>query len=121
LDALRQGAWDRLAAWPGVLPSARFQPAPPDAGWPQALQERFRREQARSRDRLAKLDRRLHRDAAAGRLGGDPERLRQALFPFSLPQERVLPGVPWLGSPALLEAILARMDGTVSLILVEEA
>ncbi|WP_026853666.1 bacillithiol biosynthesis protein BshC [Geothrix fermentans] len=119
LDALRLGAWDRLAQWPGPLPTARFQATEPDRGWPEALQARFVREQARTRERLAKLDRRLHREAAAGALGGDPERLRQALFPFGAPQERVLPGLGWLRDEALLDRILAGMDGAASVILVE--
>jgi hypothetical protein len=121
LDALRLGAWDRLAAWPGVLPTARFQVTEPDPSWPEALRRRFEREQARSRERLGKLDRRLHREGAATGLGGDPEHLRQALFPFGAPQERVLPGAPWLRSGTLLDAILARMDGATSVVLVEEA
>jgi len=120
LDALRLGAWDRLAQWPGPLPTARFRTAEPDSGWPEALQTRFVREQARARDRLAKLDRRLHREAAAEAVGGDPEGLRQALFPFGVPQERVLPGLPWLREEAMLDRILAGMDGTTSVILVEE-
>jgi hypothetical protein len=120
LDALRLGAWDRLAHWSGPLPTARFQASEPDPDWPEALQSRFQREQARTRERLAKLDRRLHREAAAGALGGDPERLRQALFPFDAPQERVLPGLPWLRNEALLDRILAGMDGASSVILVEE-
>jgi len=120
LDALRHGAWDRLASWPSPLPSARFQSVAPDPTWPEPLQQRFSREQDRSRERLTKLDRRLHREAAAERLGGDPERLRQALFPFGLPQERVVPGAPWLRSPQLLDAILDRMDGSSPVILVEE-
>lgn len=120
LDALKLGAWDRLASWPGVLPTQRFQGATPDPAWPEALQARFRQEQARSLDRLEKLDRRLHREAASPRFGGDPERLRQALFPFGRAQERVLPGVPWLRDAALLDAILDRMDGATPVILVEE-
>lgn len=120
LDALKLGAWDRLAFWPGTLPTQRFQGAAPDPAWPDPLQARFRQEQARSLDRLAKLDRRLHREAAAQQLGGDPEHLRQALFPFGRAQERVLPAVPWLRSGPLLDAILARMDGAASVILVEE-
>lgn len=121
LDALRLGAWDRLGAWPGALPTATFPAAEPDPAWPEAVRLRFRSELARSRDRLVKLDRRLHREAAAEALGGDPERLRQALFPFSRPQERVLPGLPWLRDKALLAAILERMDGTAPVILVEQA
>jgi hypothetical protein len=120
LDALRLGAWDRLAPWPGPLPTTRFQAVDPDLGWPEALQSRFQREQARTRARLAKLDHRLHREAAAGSVGGDPELLRQALFPFGAPQERVLPGLPWLRHGALLDRILERMDGATSVILVEE-
>ncbi|MDP1832739.1 MAG: bacillithiol biosynthesis BshC [Geothrix sp.] len=120
LDALRLGDWDRFAPWPGALPTARFQAADPDPSWPGPLRARFQREQARSRERLEKLDRRLHREAAATLLGGDPEHLRQALFPFGVPQERVMPGVPWLRNGALLDAILDRMDGATPVILVEE-
>ncbi|HEY3400861.1 MAG TPA: bacillithiol biosynthesis BshC [Geothrix sp.] len=120
LDALRLGAWDRLSHWPGVLPTARFQAVDPDPGWPGALQMRFRQEQARAGERLVKLDRRLHREAAAEALGGDPERLRQILFPFDVPQERVMPGLSWLRNGALLDRILERMDGATALILVEE-
>nr|WP_279341053.1 bacillithiol biosynthesis BshC [Geothrix sp. SG198] len=119
MEALRLGAWDRLAAWPGELPSSRFRTTEADESWPAPLQTRFRQEQERTRQRLAKLDRRLHREAAATMLGGDPERLRQALFPFGTPQERVIPGLTWLRNEALLEAVLARMDGA-PVILVEE-
>jgi len=120
LDALRLGAWDRLAIWNGNLPSVRFPTTEADVAWPGPIQLRFQREQARTLDRLVKLDRRLHREAAAALLGGDPERVRQALFPFDRPQERVVPGAPWLRSAPLLDAILERMDGETSLILVEE-
>jgi len=120
LDAIRLGAWDRLAAWSGPLPSARFQGVDPDPSWPEPLQNRFQKEQARSRQRLTKLDRRLHRLAATRLLGGDPEHLRQTLFPFGTPQERVMPGAPWLRNGALLNAILGRMDHDTHLILVEE-
>lgn len=120
LDALRLGAWARLAPQPGPLPTTRFQVVDPLPEWPAALQARFRQELDRTRDRLARLDRRLHREAAANVLGGDPERLRQVLFPFDAPQERVMPGAPWLRQGALLDRILDRMDGSTSLILVEE-
>jgi hypothetical protein len=120
LEALKQGAWDRLATWAGPLPTAQFCPSDPDPSWPDTVQVRFRREQTRSRERLLKLDRRLHRAAAAEWLGGDPERLRQALFPFGAPQERVLPGVPWLRNGPLLDTILERMNDAVAVILVEE-
>ncbi len=120
LDALRVGAWDRLAIWPGLLPTAKFQTFDPEPSWPEALRVRFRRELERTQSRLTKLDGRLQREAAAAVLGGDPERLRQTLFPFGKPQERVMPGVPWLRNDALLDAILDRMDGATSVILVEE-
>jgi len=120
LDALRSGAWESLAAWPGTLPTDRFQVAQPDPSWPESIQNRFRREQTRSHDRLGKLDRRLHREAVARLFGGDPEHLRQALFPLGRPQERVLPGLPWLRNGALLDAILDRMDGSQPVILLEE-
>ena len=120
LDALRLGAWESLDSWSGAFPTGMVQETPPDSDWPLPIQERFRREQARSRTRLGKLDRRLHREATSRMLGGDPEFLRQSLFPFGRPQERVIPGVPWLRSGALLDAILERMDGTRPVILVEE-
>jgi hypothetical protein len=120
LDALRLGAWENLGSWSGAFPTGMVQEPQPDPAWPLPIQERFRRELARSRKRLGKLDRRLHREAAARMLGGDPEFLRQSLFPFGRPQERVIPGVPWLRSGALLDAILERMDGTRPVILVEE-
>ncbi|MBK7293847.1 MAG: bacillithiol biosynthesis BshC [Holophagaceae bacterium] len=120
LDALRLGAWENLGSWSGAFPTGMVQEPQPDPAWPLPIQERFRRELARSRERLGKLDRRLHREAAARMLGGDPEFLRQSLFPFGRPQERVIPGVPWLRSGALLDAILERMDGTRPVILVEE-
>jgi hypothetical protein len=119
LDAVRQGDWTTLATPEVPLPSSRFHPAEPNSGWSPALQARFRREQGRHLARLSKLDRALHREAAGHLLGGDPEALRQALFPFGRPQERVLPGAPWLREPHLLDAILARMDGAVHVILLE--
>lgn len=120
LATLKDGAWERFASWSGPLPSERFQAVGPDPSWSPELQQRFQREQERSQLRLGRLDRRVQRDAAAHLLGGDPERLRQALFPFGAPQERVLPAVRWLRNEALLEAILDRMDGATPVILVEE-
>jgi hypothetical protein len=120
LDELRIGAWNRFGAWPGPLPSDRFQAATPDPAWPVPLQARYEREQARHRERLSSLDHRLQREAATRLLGGDAERLRQTLFPFGAPQERVLPGVPWLRNSALLDAILKRMEHPDPVLLVEE-
>lgn len=120
LATLKDGAWERFASSSGPLPSERFQAVGPDPSWSPELQQRFQREQERSQLRLGRLDRRVQRDAAAHLLGGDPEWLRQALFPFGAPQERVLPAVRWLRNEALLDAILDRMDGATPLILVEE-
>ena len=120
LETVRTGDWEHLAPWQGALPTQRLGAPAPDPAWPEPVQVRFQRELARSQGRLEKLDRRLHREAVARWLGGDPERLRQALFPLGLPQERVLPGVAWLRQPNLLDAILERMDGQTPLILVEE-
>jgi hypothetical protein len=120
LEAVRLGAWERLATWPGALPSASFLDALPEATWPESLRSRFQQEQARYRERLTRLDRRLHRQALARLLGGDPERLRQILFPFDAPQERMLAGVPWLRNGALLDAILERMNPAPPVILLEE-
>ncbi|MFN7957681.1 MAG: bacillithiol biosynthesis BshC [Holophagaceae bacterium] len=120
IEALRLGAWETLGPWTGALPTGLAAEIAPDASWPLPVQERFQREQARARERLVKLDRRLHREAAARSLGGDPERIRQTLFPLGRPQERVMPGAPWLKSDALLDVILERMDGARPLILVEE-
>lgn len=120
LDALRHGSWGQINGWAGALPSAQFQIVEPDASWPMSLQERFRHEQTRSQERLKKLDRRLQREAARHAFGGDPERVRQVLFPLGRPQERVIAGVPWLRNEALLDAILDRMDGASPVILVEE-
>ena len=119
LDALRAGDWPRLAPWRGALPSETCPVPAPEPSWPPALQARFRQELDRTRHRLGRLDRRLHREAAAARWGGDPERLRQLLFPFGRPQERVLPGWAWLQNPALLRAILDRMDGGSPLVVLE--
>jgi hypothetical protein len=120
LEALRLGEWARLSAWAGALPSTTLTAPEPDPAWPEALQNRFRQELSRTQVRLSRLDQRLHRDAAGRVFGGDPERLRQALFPFGRAQERVLPGLPWLRNEALLDALLSRMDGATPLILVEE-
>ncbi len=120
LEPLRRGDWDLLGAWPGPLPTALFQTVNPDPAWPARLRIRFQRELLRSRDRLARLDHRLNREAASQHLGGDAEHLRQALFPFAAPQERVMPGVFWLRNEPLLDAILKRMEAPDSVLLVEE-
>ena len=119
LPLLQAGDWPGIAAWAGATATARLTHLQPEPDWPAAVRARFAAEVERTRGRLARLDRRLHREAAAARLGGDPEGLRQALFPFGRPQERVIPGLAWLRDEALLDRILARMDGRNEVILLE--
>lgn len=119
LPLLRDGNWAAFAPWTGDTASARLTFPVPDPAWPEAVQKRFAAELDRTRNRLGRLDRRLHREAAAQALGGDPEALRQTLFPFGRPQERVVPGLAWLQDEALLDRILDRMDGRTDPLLVE--
>ena len=119
LPRLRDGDWADLAPWPGDTATARLPIPDPDPAWPEAIRKRYAAELDRTRTRLGRLDRRLHREAAAAALGGDPEGLRQALFPFGRPQERVVPGLEWLRDEALLDRILDRMDGGTDPILAE--
>lgn len=119
LPPLQAGDWAAFATQDGRLASDALGAPAPDPAWPEALRRRFEAEVARTRSRLLRLDRRLHRDAAAAALGLDPERARQALFPFGRPQERVLPGLDWLRDEGLLDRILGHMDGRTDLILVE--
>lgn len=119
LPLIQAGDWAALAPWPGTIPTRAFPSAATDPAWPGSVQKRFAAELDRARTRLARLDRRLHRESAAGSLGMDPEALRQALFPFGKPQERILPGQAWLQEGELLDRILDRMDGHADLILVE--
>ena len=121
LEELREGRWEAMAPRPGALPSSLLGHPMADPAWGEALGERFRRELGRARARLGRLDRRLLRDLAAASLGMDPERLRQRLFPFGAPQERVLPGVYWLRDEALLDRMLEGLDGSQPLLLLEES
>jgi hypothetical protein len=120
LPALREGRWGSFAEvrGDGRLPSTAFEPRP-DPGWTKALAERFEREMVRTRSRLEKLDRRHGRDRAGERLGMDPERLRQKLFPLGLPQERVLPGLLWLRREGLLDGMEALLGEGQPIILLE--
>jgi hypothetical protein len=121
LENLRLGRWEAFVASgaPGPhlttglppMPSQAQLPAPLEA-WGGAVCRRFAGETDRTRKRLKRLDARLARDAAEKRLGKNPERLRQTLFPFGRPQERVIPGWLWLQSPALLDAIESALEGS---------
>lgn len=119
LEALRAGWWEAFLPERGPLPSQALALAV-DPSWGTDLGNRARQELARSRHRLLRLDRRLARDRAAGLLGEDPERLRQRLFPFGKPQERVLPGLPWLRDLPLLERIHGALREGAPLVMVEE-
>jgi len=119
LDALKRGDWAAFATPSAALPSAKLPTLEADGAWGEALGHRFRAEMARTKARLGKLDRRLARDAAAGELGMDPERLRQEIFPFGLDQERVIPGLFWLRDGALLDRILDALRKGGDLHLVE--
>ena len=121
LEALRLGDWGSfLRPAGGDLPMpSRALAGVPDPGWDPALAARFARELDRTRQRLAKLDRRLWRDEAARTLGADPERLRQLLFPLGRPQERVLPGLFWLRHDELLDRMLGDLPGGPGTLLLE--
>jgi hypothetical protein len=120
LEDLRRGRWEAFASFPGPRPSQALAKVSPDAAWGETLAARFRRELERTRDRLSRLDRRLTRDRAGAALVGDPERLRQTLFPLGRPQERVLPGLLWLRDEALLDAALGELGRGHSPVLLEE-
>lgn len=119
LEALAEGRWEAFAEGAEALPSAALAGLRPDAGWNPELAARFQRELGRTGQRLQKLDRRLRRDRAAAALGGDPERLRQALFPLGRPQERVIPGLFWLRDEALLDRMRAGLADGSMLVLLE--
>lgn len=115
LEDLRQGRWEAFADHDGLPTSA---PLPrPDPAWGPVVSERFQQDMARTRERLARLDRRVLRERAARRLGMDPEHLRQTLFPLDRPQERILPGLLWLRQPALLARMLDALGSGDPLIL----
>lgn len=119
LPALRAGHWAALASAEAPLPSSLAGPCPRDEAWSQALGHRAEQAWARYQQQLRRLDHRLGRDAAARHLGQDPERLRQTLFPFDRPQERVLPGLGWLRDEALLARLREALRQGGETILVE--
>jgi len=119
MEALRAGYWEAFIEERPALPSQAFA-AQPDPSWGPAIGNRFRREMTRTRHRLLQLDRRLCRDRVAQLVGEDPERLRQRLFPFGKPQERVLPGIQWLRDEALLDRLLEALGHGEAMVMVEE-
>lgn len=119
LEALRAGYWEAFLPDRPALPSQALT-VQPDSAWGPALGNRFRQELARTRHRLLKLDRRIFRDHVARLIGEDPERLRQQLFPFGKPQERVLPGVLWLRNEALLDRLLEALGHGEVMVMMEE-
>jgi hypothetical protein len=124
LDALRHAHWEAFLDGAGApaLPSRALAGVDPDPGWDPALARRFRQELERTRERLRRLDRRVFRDLAARTLGGDPERLRQKLFPLGRPQERVLPGLAWLRNEYIIESMIAGLGcGSMQIMLEEDA
>ena len=119
LGDLKEGRWAAFARAEATLPSGLLPDLTADPGWSGPLGARFQAELARTRQRLEKLDRRVARDAAGAALGLEPEKARQALFPFGLDQERVLPGLFWLREPGLLDRILDALRRGGDLHLVE--
>lgn len=114
LAPLRQGGWSGLATASSLPSDALRFDLEGRAAWGEALTKRLEDEVQRARTRLARLDRRHRRDLAAARFGMDPERLRQTLFPFGRPQERVLPGLAWLRNAALLDRLAAALAASLA-------
>ncbi len=119
LEALRAGYWEAFLSDRPALPSQSLT-IQPDPAWGPTLGNRFRSELARARHRLLKLDRRIFRDQVAHLIGEDPERLRQRLFPFGRPQERVIPGALWLRDEGLLDRLLEALGHGEAMVMVEE-
>lgn len=119
LPWIQRGEWGRFGTTDARQPSD-LEPPAADPSWAPAMASRYRAEWERFRQRLSKLDRRLQRDQAAHHLGLDPEHLRQQLFPFDRPQERVLPGLFLLREPARLDLLLGALETPGSLHLIPE-
>lgn len=120
LEALRAGFWEAFVEVPAALPSRALAGLQPDPSWGPEVGARFRNALVQTRHRLRTLDRRVHRDLVAQTVGQDPERLRQRLFPFGKPAERVLPGLVWLRRADLLNALLEGLSEAPPLLLLEE-
>lgn len=120
LEAVRQGFWEGLSDAISPLPSRMAEALRPHPAWGSELSRRFTHTLAWTRRKLQKLDRQLYRDRAEEKLGMDPERLRQRLFPMGRPQERILPGVLWLQDELLLDRMLAALEAPEDIVFVEE-
>ncbi|MCL1893871.1 MAG: bacillithiol biosynthesis BshC [Holophagaceae bacterium] len=108
LDALRLGRWEALAPTLHVKPSTMAFPEP-SAGWGVAISNRYQKQIELLQTRLQRLDLRLAKEVAEKRIGKNIEKLRQTLFPFNKPQERVIPGWYWLKNKSLLDALEKAM------------
>jgi len=117
LEALRTGQWGAIAPTAQKKPSGMTFPEP-DPSWPSHVSKRFQAEMERTKSRLIRLDKRIDREAAETRLGKNIEMLRQSLFPFNKPQERVLPGWQWLQNDRLLDSIEKALESLKSVYLV---
>jgi len=113
LEALRLGQWETFAAVSIPKPSATVFPGP-DESWSDSVSKRYMMEIGRFQARLKRLDARQAKEAAEKRIGVNIEKLRQALFPFNKPQERVLPGWYWLQSGSLLDSIENTIENALN-------
>jgi hypothetical protein len=112
LEALRLGQWESFASVTPLKPSAIIFPEA-DEAWGYAVNKRYQAEIKRLQTRLKRLDARLAKEAAEKRIGKNIEKLRQMLFPFNKPQERVLPGWYWLRNLSLLDAMESALTSRV--------
>ncbi len=120
LADLREGRWEAFVQ-SAALPSLGLQMPRTSPLWSEALGKRVMDEYARFQHRVRRLDARFQRDQVRRAWGRDPEKLRQALFPFGKDQERILPGWFWLRDEALLDRMFEALGSGADLVLVEES
>ncbi|HJV88789.1 MAG TPA: bacillithiol biosynthesis BshC [Holophagaceae bacterium] len=120
LGDVRDGRWSAFVQ-SAALPSLGLRMPQTSPLWSEALGKRLMDEYARFQQRVQRLDARFQRDQVKRAWGRDPERVRQALFPFGKDQERVLPGWFWLRDEALLDRMAEALGSGADLVLVEEA
>jgi hypothetical protein len=112
LEHLRLGHWEALAPEQCQPQKPSTMPFPmPEECWSSSIAKRYSAEISHVQKRLKKLDTRLAKELAEKRLGKNLEKLRQTLFPFNKPQERVIPGWYWLQNTSLLDAMEAVLAG----------